>query len=207
MEAKKTYPNQLFGQPVRYEIPPFQRPYIWEMEKQWEPLWQDVQDAAESWMDGHRQPHFMGAIVLDPRSSGVAVNEVRTAIVVDGQQRLTTIQILLDAVQEAIEDRQFPANAARLSRFVLNDGFPPKCIKAAIPTGRLKYGLRFMIGKRSGMQCAMTSPRSITRNLLSFKPTSISRFRLGSGWTLSLSKCNSASTPWNKQWLGCWNWP
>ena len=120
MKADTLRPRALFQKPVRYEIPAFQRPYVWNQDKQWEPLWTDVKDVAEDYLDRPKnKPHFMGAVVLQQRPNTAA--EIETRIVVDGQQRLTTIQLLLDAVQEALERRQHDRPARRLSDLVLND--------------------------------------------------------------------------------------
>ena len=121
LRTNKSHPRQLFSQAIRYEIPPYQRRYIWEQEKQWEPLWEDVQSTAEDYLAGQNLPHFMGAVVLDHRTGEDSVSEVRSCTVVDGQQRLTTIQLLLDAVQEVVEQRKFSGSAGRLSLLVLND--------------------------------------------------------------------------------------
>lgn len=60
MKADILPPQTLFGKIVRYEIPQFQRPYVWEQEDQWEPLWDDVRNAAEDYLDsGGGRPHFM----------------------------------------------------------------------------------------------------------------------------------------------------
>jgi hypothetical protein len=60
--------EQVFGLTTRYVVPLYQRPYVWELEKQWEPLWEDVRTVAErlidATMDNDDVPHFMGAIVL-----------------------------------------------------------------------------------------------------------------------------------------------
>ena len=119
MNAGTLRPQQIFQKDVRYEIPQFQRPYVWEQEMQWEPLWEDVRDAAEDYLDGNAQPHFMGAVVLQqhPNPAG----RVETRIVVDGQQRLTTMQLLLDAVQEAFQQRGYSLPARRLSLMVQNN--------------------------------------------------------------------------------------
>ena len=86
---------------------------------QWEPLWEDVRDAAEDYLDGNVQTHFMGAVVLQqhPNPAG----GVETRIVVDGQQRLTTMQLLLDAVQEVFQQRGYSLPARRLSLMVQNN--------------------------------------------------------------------------------------
>ena len=119
MDAGTLRPQQLFQKDVRYEIPQFQRPYVWEQEAQWEPLWEDVRDATEDYLDGNVQPHFMGAVVLQqhPNPAG----GVETRIVVDGQQRLTTMQLLLDAVQEVFQQRGYRLPARRLSLMVQNN--------------------------------------------------------------------------------------
>ena len=55
----------LFGTPVSYRIPVFQRPYAWTKERQWQPLWSDAQRIAEKLLvakSGEKiPPHFMGA--------------------------------------------------------------------------------------------------------------------------------------------------
>ena len=69
----------LFDQRVRYEMPPSQRPYVWELERQWEPLWNDVQEVAEHHLAASmgmeespsrlRDKHFLGAAVLHQTTS------------------------------------------------------------------------------------------------------------------------------------------
>ncbi|MBN1810320.1 MAG: DUF262 domain-containing protein [Anaerolineae bacterium] len=86
----------IFGQDRRLVVPLYQRPYVWDREKQWEPLWEDVCAIADRLLtDQPVRPHFMGAIVLDqmPQPTGHLENR----LIIDGQQRLTTIQILLEA--------------------------------------------------------------------------------------------------------------
>ena len=101
MSAKIVNLKSLFGYPVSYQIPQFQRPYAWREDEQWFPLWEDVRNLAERHIEAKGQkrvkPHFMGAIVLQQRPS--ATGEVSKRVVVDGQQRLTTLQLLIKAVQ------------------------------------------------------------------------------------------------------------
>ena len=56
----------LFTKNIRYEIPLFQRRYVWDQEEQWEPLWEDVRNTAESSIgeNGFKQAHFLGAVVV-----------------------------------------------------------------------------------------------------------------------------------------------
>ncbi len=60
----------------------------------------------------------MGAVVLQQMQFATATIERR--IVVDGQQRLTTLQLLIDAIQEVLEDRGYTSPARRLSDLVAN---------------------------------------------------------------------------------------
>lgn len=72
MQAQTLTPTAIFGHHVRYVIPLFQRPYVWDQEAQWAPLWEDIRAVAERVLDtptGYLAqpvaPHFLGAIVLD----------------------------------------------------------------------------------------------------------------------------------------------
>jgi len=69
MDANTLTPRDLFDSKVVYEIPPFQRPYVWTEEDQWQPLWEDIERLAESYLtsrsaDEHPDAnhHFLGAI-------------------------------------------------------------------------------------------------------------------------------------------------
>lgn len=108
MQANTHTPAVIFGSHVRYVVPLFQRPYVWTEDEQWGPLWDDVRTLAERVMEapvGYGAtpvaPHFLGAIVLDQQPNPAGFIQVRH--VVDGQQRLTTLQLLLDAAQEVTE--------------------------------------------------------------------------------------------------------
>ena len=133
MQTNLQRPQRLFAQPVRYEIPAFQRRYVWKQEEQWEPLWDDVEQLAQSVMEeGRTDPHFMGAVVLQQMQ--VATGTIERRIVVDGQQRLTTLQLLIDAIQEVLEEREHSDPAKRLATLVENqkefrDGDPDNGFK------------------------------------------------------------------------------
>src|SRR6266542_5925220 len=89
----------VFMQPQRLVVPLFQRPYVWNEENQWQPLWDDAVRVAEGVMkrpaDKHH-PHFLGAVVLQQVHKQTGQMQERT--IIDGQQRLTTLQLLLDAL-------------------------------------------------------------------------------------------------------------
>ena len=102
VETFKRTPLQLFNLPQHFVIPLFQRPYVWKEDEQWEPLWKDIRRVAELRMDEpHLNPqHFLGAVVLQAHDAGS--NRVTTWNVIDGQQRLTTLQVLMDATSAVL---------------------------------------------------------------------------------------------------------
>ena len=119
MDTQVLTPQKVFSKIIRYEIPVFQRPYVWTQEEQWEPLWEDVSELAETIMASEEpNPHFMGAIVLQPLRNRMI--RIETWQVVDGQQRLTTLQLLLDAIQEVCGQREYRYPADQLQFLVRN---------------------------------------------------------------------------------------
>lgn len=130
MQADTLTLKALFQKDVRYEIPVFQRPYVWNQGDQWEPLWEDVRNTAERYIDNLAEvadraeaerltgTHFMGAVVLQQVPTPSA--DLDTRAVIDGQQRLTTTQLLMDAAQEVFERLDASAEAKRMQRLVLN---------------------------------------------------------------------------------------
>lgn len=94
----------IFGPQARYTVPLFQRPYVWNKAEQWEPLWDDVQALAERVLlstDGSVAGHFLGTAVLEQAS--VPIGSLPRREIIDGQQRLTTLQLLLKAGQHVLE--------------------------------------------------------------------------------------------------------
>ena len=95
--------DELFSKDVHYAIPSYQRRYVWQEEDQWEPLWADVKKAAETYLQYQSKAlraHFLGAIVLQQKEN--KLTEPLQYEVIDGQQRLTTLQLLLSAVKNTL---------------------------------------------------------------------------------------------------------
>ena len=99
MQAKETRLQEIIEGTKQYVIPLFQRSYSWEA-KEWRVLWKDIEELAE--LETPRA-HFMGSIVTMPTMS--VPHGVAKYLLIDGQQRLTTISIILallrDKAQEA----------------------------------------------------------------------------------------------------------
>ena len=129
MDTHIRNPIDLFNQTIQYVIPAFQRRYVWNQEEQWEPLWDDVSGIAEGLLESqsgsganiaaNSPPHFMGAVVVHEIQTGFG--QMRRYNVIDGQQRMTTIQLLLDAVQSVFGELNLN-QAGFLSQLVTNSG-------------------------------------------------------------------------------------
>lgn len=90
LEAHEVPLHKVFGSDYDFRIPDYQRPYAWEVE-QAQQLLDDLVEAVER---GDEEPYFLGSMVL-VKKDGVADSEV-----IDGQQRLTTLTILLAIVRD-----------------------------------------------------------------------------------------------------------
>jgi uncharacterized protein with ParB-like and HNH nuclease domain len=67
MDTQVRTPQDVFMQPQKLVVPLFQRPYVWNEENQWEPLWNDVVRLVERVLNRPSEkhnPHFLGAVVL-----------------------------------------------------------------------------------------------------------------------------------------------
>ncbi|QJW35486.1 GmrSD restriction endonuclease domain-containing protein [Cellulosimicrobium protaetiae] len=120
METNVRTPQQIFIQPQQIVVPLFQRPYVWEEEDQWEPLWQDVVRIASIRHSGSiGASHFLGAVVVQAEESAMGNLIVRN--VIDGQQRLTTLQLLMDAAGAAFEERGLDRYSTQLEALTHNN--------------------------------------------------------------------------------------
>ena len=111
MQPGKTSITLLFNAPTQYVIPVFQRGYVWTLEKQVAPLWSDLSDRANDLIKrqevqntsaahllGTPRKHFLGSLVLTPVVN--SFGRVGAYEVIDGQQRTTTLHLLLIAFRD-----------------------------------------------------------------------------------------------------------
>ncbi|MFK0332198.1 DUF262 domain-containing protein [Rhizobium sp. NPDC090275] len=105
----------------RYCVPIYQRHYVWNREKQWEPFWQDIRTKAIERLAGRerRFSHFLGAVVLESRAKP-SVKQVPSFQVVDGQQRLTTFQLFLTAARHYAKAIGHVTTEGNIKRYILN---------------------------------------------------------------------------------------
>jgi Protein of unknown function DUF262/Protein of unknown function (DUF1524) len=113
--------TQLFELDVRYVVPLYQRPYVWDEVQQWAPLWDDIVTLVEHQEhgDGHHYSHFLGAVVLDQTTP--VPGRIPVFTVIDGQQRLTTLQIIIAAAASVADEHGAANDAALLRELVRNN--------------------------------------------------------------------------------------
>lgn len=122
MQATTVEVLALFDRDIRYLVPIFQRNYQWNERDHWEPLWGDVRDVAEDLLDADEgtesSDHFLGALVCEQQTS--FGRDAHAVAVIDGQQRLMTLQLLLSAACAVTERRDMTADREYLRGLVEN---------------------------------------------------------------------------------------
>ncbi len=121
MKAGPVVIGQLLQNRYRYCVPIYQRHYVWNREKQWEPFWNDIRTKAIERLTGRerRFSHFMGAVVLESRG-GFSARRVPSFQVVDGQQRLTTFQLFLAAARDYAASIGYTTAQENIKTYLLN---------------------------------------------------------------------------------------
>lgn len=120
MQANPRTIDALFNSQLRYVVPMFQRLYVWQESPQWETLWEDVVEKADFQLAGKPStPHYLGALIIEgvrPSSP----REVKRFLVIDGQQRLTTLQLLLCAFRDIARKNEWRTLDRATTRYLEN---------------------------------------------------------------------------------------
>ena len=114
----KEYPiSEVFSNAFAFTMPPYQRPYSWEIEHT-SALFNDLMVASEGYNPSDTKrvpsPYFLGSVVLVKPGEKTA-----DAAVIDGQQRLTTLALLLSSLRVSFAD---PKRKAKFGQFLLEEG-------------------------------------------------------------------------------------
>lgn len=117
MKASETNLQTIIEGTRQYTIPMFQRTYSWK-EKQWTQLWEDLVDLIEN---NYTNGHFIGSIVSIPIHSGP--HGVQQFLVIDGQQRLTTLLLLLAAIRDLAYEHGLKRLAEEIELTLLVNNF------------------------------------------------------------------------------------
>ena len=106
------YPvSKIFSPEFGFVIPPYQRPYAWTTEEAGE-LFDDIESFMQQTGASADDPYFLGSIVL------IKTEESPRAEVIDGQQRLTTLTLLLAALVEKLSGDE----ARSLAKYINEPG-------------------------------------------------------------------------------------
>ena len=117
MKVTEENVNSLFCNRVQYKIPLFQRHYVWDEEDQWKPLWNDIKGRFSQ-----KGIHFTGTLVIQKENQsdndGVSKNEIYE--IIDGQQRLTTFQIILCVFRDLAKKIEYKDIEEDANTYILN---------------------------------------------------------------------------------------
>ena len=101
MKANEVNLLKFLQGPKQFLIPIFQRRYSWD-KRHCDQLWKDIIRVGR---DKSAHVHFLGSVVY--MEHGIySVSTIPQLLVIDGQQRLTTLSLLLSALGRAIEARE-----------------------------------------------------------------------------------------------------
>ncbi|WP_173019548.1 GmrSD restriction endonuclease domain-containing protein [Streptomyces alkaliphilus] len=117
MRANETVLRDLLQGEKQYIVPLYQRTYSWKRD-QLNQLWADMTSLLDT---TEEESHFLGSIVLAPSPNSTA-SGIQSWLVVDGQQRLTTLSILLCAIRDHCHDT-FPQLARKIDVQYLKNEF------------------------------------------------------------------------------------
>ena len=105
--------GQILYSPSQYVIPVFQRNYRWET-AQWAKLWDSLEEIQKPTKKGN---HFMGFLVFVPGLAQPGQNT--TFHLIDGQQRLTTLSLLLAAIRNVAREEGQEELADEIDQYYL----------------------------------------------------------------------------------------
>lgn len=103
MKATQSTVNDFFALPSTiFSIPVYQRNYTWE-EENCEKLLQDIVSISQN-----KKTHFMGSItyILQWKEDKERFRQLQEFVIIDGQQRITTLMLLLKAIETKIQDEE-----------------------------------------------------------------------------------------------------
>ncbi len=147
-QAQPTF-GELAGNGKTYEVPPFQRDYSWDKEE-WEDLWLDLLALS------NEDDHYMGYLVLQE------TKQAKHFIIIDGQQRISTISLLILAAVKLLLDKGDKERAEDLQSTYLSS--KDIATRINIPKLKLNYNNEYIY---SGKVLQLDIPH----NLAGLKPS------------------------------------
>lgn len=120
MKANPRSLQNILSEKQQWVVPVYQRHYEWETgdEKQIAHLWDDLIEKVEEFLDPTRTvyPHYFGAVICsEPEVAQFGVTPQR--FLIDGQQRITTFNLLLAAIRQVARDRNLTSIVTALKSY------------------------------------------------------------------------------------------
>lgn len=140
MKADSLQISKVFssGGDIHYVLPHFQREYAWG-KVEWDTFLKDVFGIYEVYDDENPPEHFLGSLVVI--SDGTQAGTVPVFRLVDGQQRLTTISLLLAAMERVLaDDEQYAVLRKKIHKHLVNEDESGHLYYKLLPT--VKFGDR-----------------------------------------------------------------
>ena len=120
MQANPRSLDTLFNSQLRYVVPMFQRLYVWQESPQWKTLWEDIEEKANLQLEGvMSNAHYLGALIIEgvrPSSP----REVKRFLIIDGQQRLVTLQLVFCAFRDIARKNEWRTLDRATTRYLEN---------------------------------------------------------------------------------------
>lgn len=121
--ARETTLQELLEGSKQYQVPLYQRTYSWTR-PQLARLWEDIKQLAVDRVHRPTLTHFVGSLVLAPSPANGPAG-VAEYLVVDGQQRLTTLSVLLCAIRDHRAATDGPEHRQRIDQLFLTNPWKP----------------------------------------------------------------------------------
>ncbi|MCW2932176.1 MAG: hypothetical protein JWM19_3138 [Actinomycetia bacterium] len=126
--AQETTLRTLLGGQFQYQVPLYQRTYSWGKD-QLEKLWEDVSQLAEDRVIRPDLTHFMGSLVLAPSPAINPGSRISDWLVIDGQQRLTTVSLFLIALRDHLAQHDSAVRDRINEQYLINKWEPDRYTK------------------------------------------------------------------------------
>jgi alkylated DNA nucleotide flippase Atl1 len=131
--ARETTLQELLEGSKQYQVPLYQRTYSWKKDQLLR-LWEDILQLAEDRGTSPALTHFIGSLVLAPSPANGPAG-VMEFLVVDGQQRLTTLSLLLCAIRDHRARTEDPTHRDRINeQYLINRWKPEQHRLKLLPT-------------------------------------------------------------------------
>ncbi|OLO39334.1 hypothetical protein BTR23_09840 [Alkalihalophilus pseudofirmus] len=154
-----------------YTVPSYQREYVWQQD-QVNRLLEDILEAKGDFPRTDEGDYFIGSIVV---CESKMQNEGSVLEVIDGQQRLTTMIVILCAIRDRITDINQQADISAINSFILNSSFDYMGNAVEKMKLSLQYeesdGILEKLGKRKDVSNVSTNSKSVNNIINAYQYT------------------------------------